>query len=118
MRLLTPVPVPVQRSESRFLSRNIPAGCCEVRQSKSLDHAHGVRSAVVSCTYRVFQHLLAIQVGDIFRISVFETSLLNGLTITSNGTRLEVFDLRYLIEDLDTTFNLLEANLTLALFCQ
>lgn len=111
------MPVPVQRSGSRFSSLNVPAGCCEVRQSKSLDHAHGVPSAAVSCTYRVFQHLLAIQVGDIFGIYVFKTSLLDGLTITSDGTRLEVFDLRYLIEDPDTTFNLLEVNLTLTSIC-
>lgn len=74
---------------------------------------HGVASVAVSCTYGVFHYLLAIQVGNIFGVFIFYTTLFNGLTITSDGTRLEVFDLRYLVEELDTELNLIDADLAL-----
>lgn len=75
-----------------------------------------VLSAVMSCTYRVLQHLLTVQVVDISWISVFKTTLLNELPITSDGTRLEVFDPRSGIEHTNTAFDLFEADLALKSF--
>ena len=68
---------------------------------------------VVSCTYRVFQHLIAIQVIDILGILVFDATLVDELTVTSHGTRLEVLDVGSLIELTNTSFELVEGDLVL-----
>ena len=67
----------------------------------------------MSCTYTVFQHLIAIQVIDILGILVFNATLVDELTVTSHGTRLEILDAGSLIETTDTSFEFVVGDLVL-----